>query len=74
MGRLGRVGLGRNRVKGVGAMELWDLPQGRVIDLRDNRIAGELPILNLPNLKELMLSNNQITSMSNLNTSRLPSL
>jgi Leucine-rich repeat (LRR) protein len=52
----------------------WQMPMINEIDLSSNSISDSLPILNLPTLKLLQMSHNNIGDISQLNESRLDNL
>jgi Leucine-rich repeat (LRR) protein len=44
------------------------------LNLQRNKLSGSLPLLNLPNVKTLDISNNQLKDVNNLSVSNLTHL
>lgn len=57
-GALDQLYLQHNKVASVLVLEEWCLPKLRVLDLRDNRIATEIPVLDMPCLERLLFAGN----------------
>ncbi len=65
-------GGGVNQIAGTVPTD-WDLPQVEFLNFSSNKLTGNIPNLNFPNLKEIFFSNNQFSG-SVPNQTQLPNL